>query len=66
METNTDKLIATKDNGIGWIIFNNPARHNAVSFEMWQALPDLLEAYVKDPEVRGHCRGHGTATLLLF
>ena len=30
MQTNTDKLIATKENGIGWIIFNNPARHNAV------------------------------------
>src|SRR4051812_48436002 len=52
METNTDKLIATKENGIGWIIFNNPARHNAVSLEMWQGLTTTLEAYAKDPDVR--------------
>ena len=52
MQTNTDKLIATKDNGIGWITFNNPARHNAVSLEMWQALTSTLEAYAVDPEVR--------------
>ena len=34
----TSKMIAEKDGGIGRIIFNNPARHNAVSLEMWQAL----------------------------
>src|SRR5687768_5598093 len=32
----TDKLIARKEGAIGWIIFNNPERHNATSFEMWQ------------------------------
>jgi len=52
MQTNTDKLIATKENGIGWITFNNPARHNAVSLEMWQALTSTLEAYATDPDVR--------------
>ena len=52
MQTNTDTLIATKENGIGWIIFNNPARHNAVSLEMWQGLTSALEAYAIDPEVR--------------
>lgn len=48
----TDKLIAGKDGSIGWITFNNPGRHNATSYEMWQSLPVVLEAYVKDPEVR--------------
>jgi enoyl-CoA hydratase/carnithine racemase len=48
----TDKLIARKDGTIGWIIFNNPERHNATSYEMWQSLPLVLDAYVKDPEVR--------------
>ncbi len=52
MQTVTDKLIANKENGIGWITFNNPARHNAVSLEMYQALPLLLDAFVQDPEVR--------------
>jgi enoyl-CoA hydratase/carnithine racemase len=52
LQTLTDKLVARKEGAIGWIIFNNPARHNAVSLEMWQSLPIVLDAYVKDPEVR--------------
>jgi enoyl-CoA hydratase/carnithine racemase len=51
-QTLTDKLIARKEGAIGWIVFNNPARHNAVSLEMWQALPRVLGAYAGDPEVR--------------
>ncbi len=47
----TDRLLAEKKDGIGWITFNNPARHNAVSYEMWQALPVLLNNFVADPEV---------------
>jgi enoyl-CoA hydratase len=52
MQTQTEKLVAKKENGIGWITFNNPARHNAVSLDMWQALPVALDDYAKDPEVR--------------
>jgi enoyl-CoA hydratase/carnithine racemase len=35
--TQTDKMLARKDGGIGYVIFNNPERHNAVSMEMWEA-----------------------------
>src|SRR5688572_8016389 len=52
LDTLTEKLVARKEGAIGWIIFNNPARHNAVSLEMWQALPVVLKAYMDDPEVR--------------
>ncbi len=38
MKLNTDKMIAEKEGHIGWITFNNPARRNAVSLEMWEAL----------------------------
>ena len=48
----TENLVAKKEGAIGWIVFNNPARHNAVSFEMWQALPIVLDAFARDPEVR--------------
>lgn len=48
----TDRLLSEKKNGIGWITFNNPARHNAVSFEMWQVLPIVLADFAQDPEVR--------------
>jgi enoyl-CoA hydratase len=52
IQTLTDKLVARKEGAIGWVIFNNPERHNATSFEMWQSLPLVLDAYVRDPEVR--------------
>lgn len=52
LQTLTEKLVARKDGGIGWIIFNNPARHNAVSLDMWQSLPIVLKAYANDPAVR--------------
>jgi enoyl-CoA hydratase/carnithine racemase len=45
-------MIATKEDGIGWVVFNNPERRNAVSLEMWQAVGEIFEAYEKDPEVR--------------
>lgn len=48
----TDKLIARKEGAIGWIVFNNPARHNAVSLEMWQSLTLVLRAYEQDAAVR--------------
>ena len=52
MQTLTDKLVAKKEGGIGWVIFNNPARHNAVSMEMWESLPPVLDAYAQDPDIR--------------
>ena len=48
----TDKMIGRKDGHIGTIIFNNPERHNAVSFEMWEKVGTLLEEFRNDPDVR--------------
>lgn len=48
----TDKMIAQKDGAIGWITFNNPARRNAVSMAMWEALADIVSAYGSDDEIR--------------
>src|SRR5262245_59534563 len=33
------KLLMEKDGAIGWIIFNQPEKRNAVSQEMWQLMP---------------------------
>src|SRR5678816_3865488 len=52
MATTTDKLIAKKDGGIGWIIFNNPAKRNAMSMDMYLAMADALNDYARDPAVR--------------
>lgn len=52
MVLKTDKMIAEKENGIGWITFNNPARRNAVSLEMWEALGAILTDFGEDDSVR--------------
>ena len=51
-ETAEDKLLAHTDGAVGHIVFNNPARHNAVSLAMWQRLQSLLKDYAADANVR--------------
>jgi enoyl-CoA hydratase len=52
MQTTTEKLIARKDGAIGWIIFNNPQKRNAMSQDMYQATAEVAEDYGRDPNVR--------------
>jgi len=40
------------DDGVAWLILRNPGRLNAVRFEMWEALPDLVGELAADPAVR--------------
>jgi enoyl-CoA hydratase/carnithine racemase len=48
----TDKIIARKEGAIGWVIFNNPEKRNAMSLEMSQATTAAMEGYAKDPAIR--------------
>lgn len=48
----TEKMLARIDGPIGWITFNNPSRRNAVSLEMWEAIPAILDRFEADPRVR--------------
>ena len=48
LQLGTDKMQALKENGVGWMIFNNPEKHNAVSFEMWQAAEAILDKLVRE------------------
>lgn len=52
LDTGTPKLIARKEGGIGWLIFNQPEKRNAVSFAMWQAIPKVIADYEADPAIR--------------
>lgn len=52
MVTGTEKMLARKADGIGWMTFNNPERHNAVSMEMWQAAERILSDFTADEAVR--------------
>lgn len=40
------------DHGVAWMILRNPARLNAVRFEMWEAIPDLVATLAADRTVR--------------
>ncbi|MGA8005445.1 MAG: enoyl-CoA hydratase [Burkholderiales bacterium] len=46
------RLRAERDGHIGWIIFDNPARRNAITLEMWRAIPPAMAGFDADPEVR--------------
>jgi len=46
------ELITRKENAVGWVIFSNPSKFNAVSQDMWMALPKAIAGFDADPEVR--------------
>ncbi len=48
----TDKMLMTKDGAIGRMVFNNPARHNAVSLEMWEGAETIIDDFARDPAIR--------------
>jgi len=48
----TDKMLSRIEGKVGIMTFNNPAKHNAVSFEMWEAAEKILDGFLANPEVR--------------
>jgi enoyl-CoA hydratase/carnithine racemase len=48
----TDKMRAEKRNGLGWLVFDNPERHNAVSLDMWLAAIEMIDDFIRDEAVR--------------
>jgi enoyl-CoA hydratase/carnithine racemase len=48
----TDKMLSRKEGQVGYMIFNNPERRNAVSLEMWDAAAAILDDFVKDDNIR--------------
>jgi len=50
--TETPKLLLEKDGPIGWIIFNQPEKRNAVSQEMWELMPDYVHNLATDDVIR--------------
>jgi enoyl-CoA hydratase/carnithine racemase len=50
--TQTNKMLARKEGGVGTVVFNNPERHNAVSLEMWEATKGILDGFAADNDIR--------------
>jgi enoyl-CoA hydratase len=50
--TAEEKLLARRNGGVAEIIFNNPAKLNAVSLDMWDRMVELLAQFAVDPDLR--------------
>jgi enoyl-CoA hydratase/carnithine racemase len=48
----TDKMLSKKEGSIGYVIFNNPERHNAVSLDMWAAAGQMLDDFRNDNNIK--------------
>ena len=45
-------LIAEKKGAAGWLTFNRPERMNAVTYDMWCDIPDVIDDFTKDEDIR--------------
>jgi enoyl-CoA hydratase/carnithine racemase len=55
------RLLVEKRGATGWLVFDNPAKRNALNAAMWRGIPEALAQFESDPRVR--CvvlRGSGT------
>jgi enoyl-CoA hydratase len=54
-------LRVEKRGAVGWLVFDQPAKRNAINGAMWRGIPPAIKRFDEDPEVR--CvvfRGAGT------
>ncbi len=50
--TKTDRILTRKEGRVGYLTFNNPDRHNAMSLAMWNTTAATMDAFAKDPDIR--------------
>jgi enoyl-CoA hydratase/carnithine racemase len=48
----TDKVLSRTEGGVGYVVFNNPERHNAMSLEMWAAMGRIMDGFARDDSLR--------------
>jgi enoyl-CoA hydratase/carnithine racemase len=46
------RIRVEREGHIGWIVFDHPQRRNAITAEMWNAMPGAARELEDDPEVR--------------
>jgi enoyl-CoA hydratase/carnithine racemase len=51
-KTKTEKMLSRKEGRVGYVIFNNPERRNAVSLDMWARTTEILTDFARDDDVR--------------
>lgn len=40
------------DDSIGWVVFDHEERRNAITADMWQAIPEAIEDFVANDDIR--------------
>jgi enoyl-CoA hydratase len=46
------QMSSRKQDGVGWMIFDNPQRHNAIDPAMWSGMIELLAEFEADADIR--------------
>lgn len=46
------RVVVEREGALAWIVFDHPERRNAISADMWRALPDAVRALDADDAVR--------------
>ena len=46
------RILVEKEGVVGWLVLDHPERRNAVSMEMWEAMPAAVADLESDPDVR--------------
>ncbi len=46
------RIHVEKEGALGWLVFDHPERRNAISHEMWEALPKAAQSLDDDADVR--------------
>ncbi len=48
----TETLIVERKKGVGYLGLNRPEKHNAISYEMWQGISQVMDDFESDDSVR--------------
>ena len=51
-EPTPGRMIARKEGGIGWMIYDQQAKYNAVTYDMRRAIPGIIADFEADDDVR--------------
>jgi enoyl-CoA hydratase/carnithine racemase len=49
---NPKKVLSRKEGGVGYVVFNNPERHNAMSLDMWAETGRIMDEFKNDDALR--------------
>ncbi|MDP4823834.1 MAG: enoyl-CoA hydratase-related protein, partial [Aestuariivirgaceae bacterium] len=52
LNTGTGELLAIREGVIGWLVLNRPERRNALSGDIWAAIPGAMAGLAAHPDVK--------------